>query len=161
VTRIASGGTRCNRDSDVGLLQGVHTGWLQCCELGPSGAGTLIAVSEGMRCLLSGVVIAGVATGCGGLDRDIEDQITIDQGVYGLLLADDQRPAVNVEVVVYAPGSDDAEGTSDGDGVYQFAVPPGDYTLCTSSCVPVSVPAGTVRYDWTSGPGGGSWEPGQ
>ena len=36
-------------------------------------------------------------------------------------------------------------------------LPAGDYKLCTSSCTTVTVPDGVVRYDWTSGPGGGNW----
>ena len=118
-----------------------------------------------MRCLLSGMVVAALATGCTGMDRNIEDQVTIEQGVYGLLIAGcdsgscHDRPAANEDVIVYVPGDDDVASTSNGDGVYQFALPPGDYTLCTYSCVPVTVPTGTVRYDWTSGPGGGHWDP--
>lgn len=108
-----------------------------------------------------------VGAGCTGVDRDIEDQITIEQGVYGLLIAGcdtggcQDQPAAHAEVVVHIPGEDDREVMSDGDGVYQIDLPAGDYTLCTSSCTPVTVPAGTVRYDWTSGPGGGHWEPQQ
>ena len=35
----------------------------------------------------SAVLLIAVLGACGGLDRDIEDQITIDQGVYGLLIS--------------------------------------------------------------------------
>lgn len=105
--------------------------------------------------------------GCGGVDRNIEDQITIDQGVYGLLIAGcdtsgcNDQPAANADVAVYVPGGEELIVTSDGDGVYEIDLPAGDYTLCTYSCTAVSVPFGTVRYDWTSGPGGGQWEPRQ
>jgi len=119
-----------------------------------------------MRCWLSTLAVAVVAAGgCGGLDRHIEDQITIEQGIYGLLISGcdtdgcRDKPAANADVVVYVADSDDILATSDDDGVYEIALPPGDYELCTSSCTPVTVPAGTIRYDWTSGPGGGHWEP--
>jgi hypothetical protein len=110
-------------------------------------------------------LIALVVAGCGGVDRDIEDQITIDQGVYGLLISDcdgdgcQDQPAAHADVVVYIPGEDDRRVTSDGEGVYEIDLPAGDYTLCTSSCTPVTVPAGIIRYDWTGGPGGGEWQP--
>jgi hypothetical protein len=107
-----------------------------------------------------------LAVGCGGgVDEHIEDQITIQQGVYGLLIAGcdtsgcQDQPAAGEEVVVIAAGHDAQTVTSDADGVYEIDLPTGDYTLCTSSCTPVTVPYGTVRYDWKSGPGGGQWVP--
>jgi hypothetical protein len=104
------------------------------------------------------VLFALLVGGC-GVDRNIEDKVTISQGVYGLLLASDQ-PVVNQEVTVFSAGAQRtfATMTSDGDGVYQIDLPNGDYTLCTSSCVTIETPsAATVRYDWTNGPGGGHW----
>lgn len=112
-------------------------------------------------------VLALLAVGCGGLDRDIEDDITIDQGVYGLLISGcdtsgcQDQPAAGEQVTVFAAGENRAHSmvTSDGKGIYQIDLEAGDYTLCTSSCTAISVPAfETVRYDWTSGPGGGSWQ---
>ena len=100
-----------------------------------------------------------LAAGC-GVDRNIEDKVTIDQGVYGLLVAAD-LPAAKQDVVVYAAGDagEFARATSDHDGVYQIDLPNGDYTLCTSACTPISTPSNTlVRYDWTNGPGGGHWQ---
>jgi hypothetical protein len=103
---------------------------------------------------------------CGGLDRDIEDQITIEQGVYGLLVSGcdtsgcHDQPANGEQVMVFAPGEDHAVATVNAgtDGVYQIVLEDGDYTVCTYSCVSISVPAATlVRADWTSGPGGGQW----
>jgi hypothetical protein len=111
-------------------------------------------------------LIALLAVGCGSVDRDIEDEITIDQGVYGLLVSGcdtsncRERPAVDESVKVYAPGETTvhARGTSNDDGVYQIDLTPGDYSLCTYSCTAITVPANDiVRYDWTSGPGGGQW----
>lgn len=104
---------------------------------------------------------------CGGLDHDIEDQITIEQGVYGLLIAGcdtagcQDQPAAGEQVVVYAAGTKTgpfSHVTSDGNGVYQINLVAGDYTLCTYSCTPITVPArDKIRYDWVSGPGGGQW----
>src|SRR5574338_644145 len=80
---------------------------------------------------------------CGGLDHDIED-----------------RPAADETVIVFAPGAKGpySQVTSDDDGVYQINLVAGDYTLCTYSCTEITVPDhDRVRYDWTSGPGGGLW----
>jgi hypothetical protein len=117
-----------------------------------------------MRLVLCALLLAG----CGdGVDRDIEGQITIDQGVYGLLISGcdtsgcQDKPAANENVMVYSPGETavHASVTSDRSGVYQIDLEPGDYTLCTYACTPLTVPAADrVRYDWTSGPGGGHWE---
>ena len=106
--------------------------------------------------------------GCGdGVDRDIEGQITIDQGVYGLLISGcdtsdcQDKPAAGEMVMVYSPGQNvvHASVRSDRTGVYQIDLEPGDYTLCTYACTPLTVHAADrVRYDWISGPGGGHWE---
>jgi len=60
---------------------------------------------------------------------------------------------------VYAATSSGAYATitSDGQGVYQIKLPIGDYTICTSGCITISTSDSTVRYDWTDGPGGGTW----
>lgn len=116
-----------------------------------------------MRGFLVAIVLV---SGC-GLDRNIESKITIDQGVYGLLVQGcdssgcQDVPDAGDQVTVYAPGGESAaaQATSNDAGVYQIALAPGDYTLCTSACTPITVPAsGRVRYDWTSGPGGGTWD---
>lgn len=122
-----------------------------------------IAAQRTMRLWL----IALLAVGCGdSIDEHIEDQITIEQGVYGLLISGcdtsgcQDQPAAGEDVVVFAPGREEESVTSDGDGVYEIRLPAGDYTLCTYSCTPLTVPNnGTIRYDWTSGPGGGQWAP--
>ena len=113
------------------------------------------SVFEQMRYLL----LALLSVGC-GVNHDIEDKVTIDQGVYGLLVAN-EIPAANQDVTVYAAGEATAFATmtSDGDGIYQIDLPNGDYTLCTASCTPISTPAAAkIRYDWTNGPGGGHWQ---
>ncbi len=100
-----------------------------------------------------------LAAGC-GLDRDIESRVTIPQGVYGLLTSGGVG-AANQNVTVYAASASGAyaTATSDHQGVYQIDLPDGDYTICTSSCISISTPSSaTVRYDWTDGPGGGTWD---
>jgi hypothetical protein len=105
---------------------------------------------------------------CGGsVDTEIEDEITIEQGVYGLLISGcdtsgcQDQPAAGEHVVVYAASTKNGpftQVTSNSKGVYQINLVAGDYTLCTYSCTTVTVPANSkIRYDWVSGPGGGNW----
>jgi hypothetical protein len=116
--------------------------------------------------MLRYLLMVSVLGACGSVDTDIEDQITIDQGVYGLLISDcdtsgcQDQPASGEHVVVYAAGVNGpfSQGTSDNKGVYQINLVAGDYTLCTYSCTTITVPTNNkIRYDWVSGPGGGSW----
>lgn len=116
--------------------------------------------------MLRYLLTVAVLGACGSVDTDIEDQITIEQGVYGLLIAGcdtsgcKDQPAAGELVVVYSAGAKTAftQVTSDDGGVYQINLVGGDYTLCTSSCVAVTVPSNDkVRVDWVSGPGGGHW----
>lgn len=103
-------------------------------------------------------VVLLLATGC-GLNEDIVGKVTIEQGVYGLLSAGGVG-AANQHVSVYAATATGAyaTSTSDDQGVYQITLPIGDYTICTSGCITISTPeASVVRYDWTDGPGGGTW----
>ena len=115
-----------------------------------------------MRFLL-GILVIGA---CGSVDHDIEDRITIEQGVYGLLISGcemsgcEDQPAANEEVVVFAAGASGAfsKSRSDDSGVYQINLVSGDYTICVEGCTFISVPSkGKIRVDWTSGPGGGHW----
>lgn len=102
------------------------------------------------------VVALVLAAGCGMDPIDVK----IDQGVYGRLTTADVA-APNQEVTVYSAASSGAfaTGTSDHDGVYQIDLPNGDYTICTSGCIQITTPTlATVRYDWTDGPGGGTWD---
>jgi hypothetical protein len=105
------------------------------------------------------LLVAWLIGAC-GMDHDIESKVTIDQGVYGLLIAG-EIPAADQTVMVYRAGSPTvfATMTSDHDGVYQIDLVTGDYTLCTANCTPISTSSSAlVRYDWTSGPGGGVWQ---
>lgn len=116
-----------------------------------------------LRYLLVAVAIGA----CAGIDHDIEHRITIEQGVYGLLISGcetsgcQDRPAAGEQVLVYAAGTRSGpftQATSNSDGIYQINLVAGDYTLCTYSCTQITVPPhGKVRYDWVSGPGGGHW----
>lgn len=102
-----------------------------------------------------------------GIDRDIEKDITIDRGVYGLLVRGcdtsgckdqvDDHEAVTI-MKIGQPGTLQTV-MSDGNGVYQVSLPADTYQVCTYNCVTIDVPDhGTVRADWTSGPGGGDWD---
>lgn len=98
-----------------------------------------------------------LVTAC-AMDRDIATKVTIAEGVYGQLTSDG-LPVAKQQVTVYAATGTYATATSDGDGVYQVDLPNGDYTICTSACTTISTPSSaTVRYDWTNGPGGGTWD---
>jgi hypothetical protein len=111
-------------------------------------------------------LMAAFLGACGSVDTDIEDQITIAQGVYGLLIAEceasgcQDHPAAGEHVIVYAAGSGGkySDVLSDDNGVYQIDLAAGDYILCTYSCTTITVPPNDkIRVDWTSGPGGGHW----
>ena len=118
--------------------------------------------------MLRYLLMAAVLGACGGsVDTSIEDQITIDQGVYGLLISGcdtsgcEDQPATGEPVLVYSAGTKTgpfAQVVSDHKGVYQINLVEGDYTLCTASCTQITVPANDkIRIDWVSGPGGGHW----
>jgi len=92
------------------------------------------------------------------MDRDIATKVTITEGVYGQLTSD-SLPVAKQQVTVYSATGAYSTATSDGDGVYQIDLPNGDYTICTSACTTITTPSSaTVRYDWTDGPGGGTWD---
>jgi len=111
-------------------------------------------------------VLLALLLGACGVDRNIENDITIGHGAYGLLVKGcDTSGCVdqvdgNEQVMIFAPGQPGAFDTvtSDDNGVYQVELPADTYQICTYSCTQITVPsAGTVRADWTSGPGGGNW----
>jgi len=113
--------------------------------------------------------MALVACG-GGVDTDIESRVTIDQGVYGLLLEGCDAGSCRIQIgsgigitVEQPPPNGTLHGpsldatTSDDRGFYQFDLPAGTYQLCTTACTLIDVPDGLVRYDWISGDRGGEW----
>jgi hypothetical protein len=121
--------------------------------LSPPCTGTPVARSGGVKY----VVFSLLVTAC-AMDRDIATKVTIAEGVYGQLTSDG-LPVARQAVTVYTASGDYATATSDGDGVYQIALPNGDYTICTSACTTITTPSSArVRYDWTDGPGGGTWD---
>ena len=90
-------------------------------------AGIDIADLDGMRWCL----IALLAVGCGdSIDENIEGQITIEQGVYGLLISGcdtsgcQDQPAAGAEVLVYAAGRTSRASRQHDNGVYEIR-PPG------------------------------------
>ena len=117
--------------------------------------------------MLRFLLTVSLLAACGdSIDMDIEGRVTIDQGVYGLLISGcdtsgcKDQPAMGEQVLVYAAGSPGpfSQVRSDDHGVYQINLVAGDYILCTYSCTPITVLANEkVRYDWVSGPGGGHW----
>jgi hypothetical protein len=119
-------------------------------------------------CRLLSLVVCLAA--CGGIDTDIEGHVTIDHGVYGLLLRGCDTAGCRLQIgsgigvtLELPPPAGSLHGeslnatTSDARGVYQFALPPGSYQLCTEACTPIEVDDGRVRYDWVSGTRGGVW----
>jgi hypothetical protein len=106
-----------------------------------------------------------VVAGCGGMDSDIESEITISQGAYGLLLDSHDNLGAGIGVTVeQPPAPGQAHGpsldaaTTDANGIYQFELPAGSYQLCTSSCTLIDIPdQQRVRHDWISDPQGGAW----
>jgi hypothetical protein len=102
---------------------------------------------------------------CGGLDTDIESDVTISMGAYGLVLDSNDNLGVGVGITVEEPplpgqahGASLDAATTDANGVYQFELPAGTYQLCTGSCLLIDVPdEHRVRRDWINGANGGSW----
>ncbi len=94
------------------------------------------------------------------LDDCIETSVSLQQGVYGRVVdQNDVRvgdcpagigPWPGNPLSLYVVGSDVrvAEDISDQDGIYELPAAPGDYMVCRSGCVPVTVPMnGRVRVD--------------
>ena len=108
-------------------------------------------------------------TGC-GINDDVSPLLTIDKGVYGQLLKGCDTPTcgggyssgVSVAIATSLPDGGVIAGastTTDGQGFYQLAADAGSYRLCAygTVCTDVVLPAGLLRADHTSGPGGGIW----
>lgn len=122
---------------------------------------------------------------CGGLDKNVESQVTITQGVYGQLLAGCDTPGCSTS---YLPSRDvglfdvqvvrnDAgvfpaplvHVTSRDRGFYEIGVDAGSFFLAIGqpdtarggtswfTSTSVRVPVGVGRVDWVSGPGGGNF----
>lgn len=127
-----------------------------------------------MRYLLALAVLASF-TACfdDRLDRCEDDEVTLTQGVFGKLVGGcdttgcSERLLADAEIAVFTAGH--AEGaapvamaTSNTRGMFVIEVPVGNYDVCiyTTSCVTIAITQNeTRRYDFTSGVGGGQWEP--
>lgn len=105
--------------------------------------------------------------GCSGIPN-IEGRMTITQGVYGQSLGGCDTPGCSTRVYdgfVATLYSDAAmttvvgTSTSDSEGLYEIAAPAGHYWLSgrSSTGTEIDVPEGLVRWDFTSGSGGGIW----
>jgi hypothetical protein len=130
-------------------------------------------------CLL---LVAGCAD-----DRAVEDSVRIDHGVYGQLSSDSDagqtpsRAAPGWSIDVYRRGATALElvgsPVSDGNGVFQLALPPGAYELCAGgadpgdiyaqsayecfgACTFLDVTAALARADWEGNVEGGWWSAG-
>jgi hypothetical protein len=117
-----------------------------------------------------------VALGCSAKEEHIDAdlKVTITQGVYGELglgcdTSDCSSSAASgraLDVLSEAPKAGTTpkvlkSTTADGTGFYQVEIDPGSYFLSIGTEVngtDVTVPAGLVRCDWESGPGGGFWD---
>jgi hypothetical protein len=101
----------------------------------------------------------------------IGDWVSIDQGVYGALRTYCDTSfcgggdVINDEQLLIKDSTSSqtlATTTSNGDGYYEVALAPGDYTICMegASCGAFSVDADhRVHLDFEAGPGGGRWIP--
>lgn len=100
------------------------------------------------------------AAACGDVDEDVEDRLTITQGVYGQTtlrddVGDNPREAIEMTLTVSA-GTLDAntklgDVTSGDQGFYEYPLDAGDYVICTSfqRCTTFSVAAAQrVRLDY-------------
>jgi hypothetical protein len=119
------------------------------------------------------LVLAAACTSPSGLDRDIEPQVTVTQGIYGQLssLSDSGQPTAAFaagKVTVYDQQTVAVHmfTTSNQDGVYQMWLETGTYFLCALDCTPLDnnscctlafVPDGRVRRDYEANIGGGDW----
>ena len=120
-----------------------------------------------------------VLTACDSdpIDRNIENEVTIDNGVYGqLTVASDHvgntaMVLENVHVTGYSgsPPKVLMSTTTDDRGFFQIETGPGMFTLCTASATPsqgtsnpgpctlATVDSGNTRRDWVQNNDGGDW----
>ncbi len=107
----------------------------------------------------------------GGIDRHVEDLVTIDQGIYGQVTSVNDVGAPDTAYVPAFPvsvfpvpdgivlGSPIASAETGPDrGFYQVALDAGDWVVCdwARRCVTASVgPAQRLRLDYEIGPGPG------
>jgi hypothetical protein len=96
---------------------------------------------------------------------DADEEVTIQQGVYGLTISGcdvgncEDSPYENAPITITPKtGAAPLQLHSGGDGFFEKSLEPGEYELCVHSCTSVTIDAGTrVRRDFVAGPGGGTW----
>jgi hypothetical protein len=126
------------------------------------------------------LLLSLVALGCGSSAvPDIEDRVTITQGIYGQLIGGCdttgcvERPLDYGDVAAFAEPVPSgpvtltavAQTTVDDAGFFELTLPPGTHYLAWitdgavhTSTTRIVVPTGRARWDFTSGPGGGIWQ---
>jgi len=122
--------------------------------------------SLGIWCCLFAVGVSACASAsAGGIDRHVEDRVTLSTGVYGQTTSQDDigdSPVKYKQMMLsVSAGAGDpplATQTSDGVGFYEFPLTPGDYSLCTSfgRCTALHVETGQcvrLDYEFSEGPG--------
>jgi hypothetical protein len=103
-------------------------------------------------------------TACTSL-ADPDEEVTIQQGVYGLTISGcdvgncDDSPYEHAPITITpSNGSAPISLESDGAGFFESSLEPGDYELCVHSCTTITIAEGArVRRDFVAGPGGGIW----
>jgi hypothetical protein len=100
------------------------------------------------------------AGGCGGgIDRDVEKYVTIDQGVFGQIVIGDDLgteddayySGLNIQLLPATGSTSVATAVSNDRGFYEMAAPPGDYQICGTLhgdwCKAFAIPMGLRRVD--------------
>ncbi len=124
-----------------------------------------------------GLALVLGAAGCGddGIDRDVEDLVTITQGIYGQVTSTNDvgdvetRYLPGFEIDVFPvppifPAPDDEHGVpvatteSGARAFYEVALDPGDYVVCTffGRCIDITVLEGALMrldYSFSIAPG--------
>ena len=112
------------------------------------------------------------------IDRNIENEVTIDNGIYGQLTVAANNVGSSVMVLANAhvtafttdePPKVLMSTTSDDRGFFQIQTGPGTFSTCTGSatpangtsnpgpCTQTTVDSGNVRRDWVQNLNGGDW----
>ena len=96
------------------------------------------------------------------INKDIEDKISIKQGIYGLTYSVNDAGNTNEKIisdfrVIIKQGLDVDTVRSDWRGIYQTNLNPGEYEICTSfgRCTTISLGNEIMRcdYEFSVGPG--------
>jgi hypothetical protein len=109
------------------------------------------------------LLLAG-ASACTSV-ADADEQVTIQQGVYGLTVSGcdvgncEDSPYQHAPITITpSDGAAPMHLESDDGGFFEQPLEPGDYELCVHSCTTITIVEGSrVRRDFEAGPGGGVW----